>query len=160
MGRLIQKSGDVGIFLAGNAYRSHEEREIGFNTVVREEFPQLNLLPPCRGLDDPEKNYRMASELLESNADLIGIYSMGGGNCGIEKAVIESGRQDDIIYIAFNLTPLTRQALINGVVDAVVHQDLARAAEMAISNLINHHTVRPLAFPQVPVEIIMRENIR
>ncbi len=160
MGRLLNSPGEIAVFLGGSLYRSHEEREMGFRAVVREEFPDLTLLPPCQGMDDPERNYKMAAELLEGKPNLTGIFSLGGGNRGIEKAILERGCKDTITYVAFNLTPLTRQALLTGVIDAVVHQDMARAADMAIGQLTNHLTARPVSFPNVPVEIIMRENVR
>lgn len=159
MGRLAKGPGEVAIFWGGSLYRSHEEREMGFRTVMREEFPGLSLLPVSQGLDDPARNYRLARELLQTHKDLRGIYCIGGGNRGIEKAVLESGRKDDITYIAFNLTPLTRQGLLTGVFDAVVHQDMSRAAKIAIDALINNLVGRPVSFPSVPVEIIMRENV-
>lgn len=159
MGRLIREPGDIAIFLGGTIYRSHEEREMGFRTVLREEFPGLDVMTPFQGFDDPERNYRAAREVLK-RGNLRGIYSLGSGNRGIEKAVLESGRQTEITYIAFNLTPLTRQALLNGVIDAVIHQDMARQAEMAIGSLIDHLTNRPANFSNLPVEIVMRENIR
>lgn len=159
MGRLIREPGDIAIFLGGTIYRSHEEREIGFRTVLREEFSGLDILTPFQGFDDPERNYRAGREFLKRDS-LRGIYSLGSGNRGIEKAVLESGRQAEITYIAFNLTPLTRQALLNGVIDAVIHQDMARQAETAIDGLIAHLTNRPATFPDLPVEIVMRENIR
>lgn len=160
MGRLLNRTGEIAVFLGGSLYRSHEEREMGFRAVIREEFPDLTLLPPCQGKDDPERNYEMAAGLLAGRPNLAGIISLGGGNRGIEKAILESGCKDAITYVAFNLTPLTRQALLTGVIDAVVHQDMARAADMAIGQLTNHLTSRPVWFPHVPVEIIMRENVR
>jgi len=159
MGRLVHEPGEVAIFLGGTLYRSHEEREIGFRTVLREEFPGLDVLTPFQGSDDPERNFRAARDFLKRDT-LRGIYSLGSGNRGIEKAVLESGRQTEITYIAFNLTPLTRQALLNGVIDAVIHQDMARQAETAIGSLIDHLTGRPATFPGLPVEIVMRENMR
>ena len=160
MGRLCHRSGDIAIFTGGNLYRSHEEREIGFRTVIRDEFPELSLLPELVGLDDPQENYRMATELLEACADLVGIFNVGGGNRGIEKALIESGRAADINYIALNLTPLTKNALLSGTIDAVIHQDMKQYARIALGAIVNHSTGRPRNFPPAVVEIVMRENVR
>lgn len=159
MGRLARAPGKVAAFWGGHLYRSHEEREMGFRAVLREEFHELTLLDALQGRDDPEKNYRMARELLETD-DLRGIYSIGSGNRGIEKAMLESGRKEEVTYIAFNLTPLTRQCLMSGVIDAVVHQDMARAAECAVGALLDDKLGRPVQLERVPVEIIMRENLR
>jgi LacI family transcriptional regulator len=159
MSRMCKSPGEVAIFWGGQLYRGHEERESGFRSVVRGEFPDLTLLGLSQGQDDPDTNYRMAKELLQLHPNLCGIYSIGGGNRGIEKALIESGRAESIIYVAFNLTPLTRQALLSGVIDAVVHQDMARAAKIAIGALIDGFLGKPVEFPRVPIEVVMRENI-
>lgn len=160
MGRLSGKKGKVAVFWGGQLYRSHEEREMGFRTVLREEYPELSILEVVQGQDDPEKNYRAAKQLLASHKDLRGIYCIGGGNRGIEKAMLESGRKDEVIYIAQNLTALTRQCLLSGVMDAVVHQDMVRVADAAIKAIIDHSIARPVAIERVPVEIVMRENLR
>ncbi|MGI9475681.1 MAG: LacI family DNA-binding transcriptional regulator [Hyphomicrobiaceae bacterium] len=160
MGRCCHGPGKIAVFWGGALYRCHEEREFGFRTVLRGEFPQLELLTVNQGQDDPTVNYQMAKALLESHADLCGIYNVGAGNRGIEKALIESGRKDDVCYIAFNLTPLTKQALLTGVMDAVIHQDMGKAAQTAVEAIIHNATSRPVTFPAIPIEIIMRENVR
>ncbi len=160
MGRLCSQPGTIAIFWGGQLYRSHEEREMGFRTVLRSEFEHLKVLDAIRGYDDPRKNYEMAAELLARHDDLKGIYSVGSGNRGIEKAMLESGRKDEVTYVAFNLTPLTKQCLLSGVMDAVVHQDMARAAENAISAVVGHIAGRPTQIDNIPIEIIMRESIR
>jgi LacI family transcriptional regulator len=160
MGRLCSQPGTIAIFWGGQLYRSHEEREMGFRTVLRSEFEHLKVLDAIRGYDDPRKNYEMAAELLARHDDLQGVYSVGSGNRGIEKAMLESGRKDEVTYVAFNLTPLTKQCLLSGVIDAVVHQDMARAAENAISAVVDHIAGRPTQIDNIPIEIIMRESIR
>lgn len=160
MGRLCGGKGEIAVFWGGQLYRSHEEREIGFRTLLRDEFPELSILGVVQGQDNPQKNYRAAQQLLATRRELRGIYSIGGGNRGIEKAMLESGRKDAIVYIAQNLTPLTRQCLLSGVMDAVVHQDMVRVADAAVRAIIAHSVGRPAVIERVPVEIIMRENLR
>ncbi len=133
---------------------------MGFRTVLRSEFDHLKVLDANQGFDDPQKNYDMAAQLLAGRDDLKGVYSVGSGNRGIEKALLESGRKDDVTYVAFNLTPLTKQCLLSGVMDAVVHQDMARAADVAISAVVDNIAGRPVRFDSIPIEIIMRESIR
>ena len=63
-------------------------------------------------------------------------------------------------YVAFNLTPLTRNALLDGTVDAVVHQDMVRISDMAMRAIGNFHAGLPIEPERAPSEIIMRENVR
>jgi len=160
MGRCCHSAGKVAVFWGGALYRGHEEREFGFRTILRGEFPHLDVLTVNQGQDDPTVNYQMTKVLLESHSDLCGIYNVGAGNRGIEKALLESGRQGEISYIAFNLTPLTKQALLTGVMDAVIHQDMGKAAGMAVEAIIHNATNRPVNFSPIPIEVIIRENVR
>jgi LacI family transcriptional regulator len=160
MGRLSRDPGTIAIFWGSQLYRSHEEREMGFRAVLRNEFNHLTMLDAIQGFDDPQKNYEKATNLLATRTDLRGIYSIGSGNRGIEKAMLECGRKDDVTFVAFNLTPLTRQCLISGVMDAVVHQDMARVADVAITAVVERIAERPVRFDSIPIEIIMRENMR
>lgn len=55
---------------------------------------------------------------------------------------------------------VTRQAQLTGVMDAVIHQDMARAAVLSLEALVSHAVQRPVTLERIPVEIILRENIR
>ena len=160
MGRMTSRPGKVGIITGGALYRSHEEREIGFVTVLRQEFPHLDVMNSWVGQDDPMRNHTIVKDVLAREPDLVGLYSIGSGNRGIEKALIESGRQHDITFIAYNLTPLTRHALLDGTIDAVIHQDMALASRSAIDALLNQLNGVEPSIPEIPIEIILRENIR
>ena len=159
MGLLARESGDIAIFVGGPLYRSHEEREMGFRTVLREEHDHLKILSVVKSNDDPQRCYELTMDLFKSNPKLRGILNIGGGNRGIERAILELKKVHEVFYVCFNLTPLTRQALISGVLNAVVHQDMGRAAEIALQSILTRHSSGQMPFYHVPVEIIMRENI-
>lgn len=158
MGRLITAPAELALFVGGHLYRSHEEREMGFVSLLRHEFPGLTLLPVVQSLDDPQVIYKKLMELLKAHPNLKGILNVGGGNRGIERALMESGLDRNIVYICFNLTPLTRQMLISGLLDVVIHQDMEIIARHAVSNIIDRLTSRPMTGARVSAEIVMREN--
>ena len=62
----------------------------------------------------------------------------------------EGDRRDrtgtDLVYVAFNLTPLTSEALLKGTMDAVVHQDMAVSARTALGALIRAAGGQPPVF--------------
>ena len=96
LGRFAKRAGSVALFTGGNVYRNHEEREVGFRSIIRDEFPELKLLPDCLGYDDPEKIYALTQKLLAEEKDLIGLFNVGSGNRGIERALLESARAKEI----------------------------------------------------------------
>ncbi|WP_187970405.1 LacI family DNA-binding transcriptional regulator [Aquibium microcysteis] len=160
LGHLCARKGKVAVFMSDMLYRSHEERESGARSVLRSDFPQIEVLPSINTRDNPETCYSETRELLKRHPDLAGMINLGGGNRGIEKALLESGKAIDVAYVAFNLTPLTRKALLDGTIDAVVHQDMGRISRRAVDAIIGHHGGKPPETGYIPAEIIMRENIR
>ena len=160
IGRLCQKPGDIALFSGGVLYRSHEERESGFRSVIRDSYPHLRIMSTFESGDDPHRSYAMARDLLSKRGNLCGICCVGGGNRGIEKALLESECMTQITYCAFNLTPLTRQGLLNGLFDVVVHQDMERAARQAIDTFVMVSAGERPTSRTIPTEIIMMENLR
>jgi LacI family transcriptional regulator len=160
MGRFLGgRGGRVAILAGSHLYRSHDEREIGFRGVCRKDNPLLEVLDLVLGNDEPESNYRKTREQLERHDDLVGIYNIGSGNRGVARALQEQGRDQDVVFIAHHLTTVSRQYLLDGTIDAVIHQDMGRLAEAAIRIILAPREGRPSESAILPFEIIVRENI-
>lgn len=160
IGRLTcGRKGKVAVIAGSDLYRSHEEREMGFRRLCREEFANLEILDLVIGHDKPEDNFQSMSDLLSANSDLIGIYNVGSGNRGIVRAVKECGRADGIVFIAHHLTSASRQYLLDGAVDAVLNQDMPRLVEKVVSVFSDNENTRSRGSEFLPFEIIVRENV-
>src|SRR5699024_877131 len=105
-------------------YRGHEEREMGFQHIMEEKFPSLDLVGLREGHDDAETNYKQTKDLLALYPDLAGIYSIGGAPEGIAKALKDCNRQNSTILIGHGLTPDTRSLLLDGSMDVLLNQNL------------------------------------
>ena len=88
----------------------------------------------------------------------MGIYNVGAGNRGIARALADAALASEIVFIGHNLTPKTHAYLLDGTMNAVIHQNLHNAANDTIEFLINHLTGQSAPPGMVPVEIITREN--
>lgn len=159
MGRLAGKSGRVAMLWGGQLYRSHEEREIGFRGVIRSEYPGLETLDLVSGGDDANENHRQICAVLDRYPDLAGIYSVGGGNGGVVRALKERGRANSLTLIGHNLTATTQKFLIEGSMDALIHQDMELAARTAIAALVARCDGKPVKAMPLPIDIITRENM-
>ncbi len=158
MGRMAKGPGPVALLSGGQLYRSHEEREMGCRAILRREFPHNPIVATYDGQDDIEGNYEETLALLNHHPDLVGIYNVGGGNEGVVRAMREAGATGEIMFIGHNLTPKTHSYLLEGSMDAVIHQNMRLAAELSVEALINFLNKRPLQFASLPVEIITKEN--
>ena len=160
MGRLVQNRSRVAVVWSGDLYRSHEEREFGFRSILRSDHPHLEVVDLVGGADDSERNYHQLRDALDMHPDLRGIYSVGGGNGGLVRALNEANRSADITVIPHNLTVETQRWLLDGTIDALVSQDLELAARRAIEALLAQCHGEPTELRLLPIEVVTRENAR
>ena len=99
--------------------------------------------------------------LLAQHPDLAGIYNIGGGPEGIARALKETGRQDDVVFVGHGLTQETRALLIDGVMDAVINQDPQGSLMECVSIFANIRAGRPAleGTARPHIEIVLRENL-
>lgn len=162
MGRLIAKrKGKVALIAGSRYYRGHEEREMGFQHILEEKFPALEIIGLREGHDDAQSNYKQTIELLNRHHDLIGIYSIGGAPEGIAHAIKESNRQNDIILIGHGLTPDTRFLLIDGTLDVLLNQNLHQTIVNTVRIFANIRDGRSITagIEPIHINIILSENL-
>jgi LacI family transcriptional regulator len=149
----------VALFAGSLSYRGHEEREMGFRHIVREEFPNLEIVELREVRDDAERAFSEATQLLRRHRDLAGIYNIGGGNEGISQALDDVSLANRPVYVAHDLTANTRARLLDGTLDAVIDQNPRVEAREALNIL--SHSIRNLPYAYHPprLQVIFRENM-
>ena len=100
-------------------------------------------------------------QLLAEHPDLIGIYNVGGGTRGIVSGLEAAGRAKDIVFIAHEVTDLSRRALIRGSIDAIINQDAGHEVRSAVRVLMANADKMPLIESQerIRIDIFMRDNL-
>ena len=157
MGRFCRGTGKLAVVWGGQLYRSHEERESGFRSVLRSERPELQSVELITGNDNPEMTHARVRDALATHKDLIGIYCVGGGVAGAADAIEQAGLAPQIVLIGHNYNPETKPYLLSGTIHALVHQDMGRIAADALACLSARKSAPAAA--RIPVEIITRENL-
>lgn len=133
---------------------------MGFHSVLAEEAPHLAVLQLREVQDDVEQGYRAARALLDAHPDLAGLYNIGAGNRGIARALEETGRAREVLFIGHELTDHTKRYLVSGTMDAVIDQNAAAEAALAVERLaaaVRGEPVQPIAL--LRTQVIFRENI-
>ncbi len=138
----------------------HADRRLGFEQVLRREFPHLTLLPTVEGRDDSAVTGPLAARMLRRHPDLVGIYSAGAGNRGIIAALRADARQPAPVVVAHELTAHARDALLSGTFTAVLHQDQEQEVENAIAALRALARAEAAFLPRpVRTQIFLRDNV-
>ncbi|MFL9926390.1 LacI family DNA-binding transcriptional regulator [Herbaspirillum lusitanum] len=155
------KQGKIAMIAGSLSYRGHEEREMGFQHVLQEMLPQLQLVGLREGHDDADTNYKQARTLLEQYPDLVGMYNIGGASDGVGRALKESGRAHKMVFVGHGLTPDTRGLLIDGTMDAVLTQqpqNMIMNCVRIFSNLRERRDALS-GVEAVRISVILRENL-
>lgn len=162
MGRFLGgRSGKI-IVLAGSMMsRDHVERRLGFDQVIAASFPQLEVLGSIECWDDADIVERVLPPALERTSGVLGIYSIGGGNSGLVKVLERRGGAEALQVIVHELTPAARDALCDGIFDAVITQDVRHIVRSAIRLLRASCDERDVVASQerIRIEIVLRENL-
>ena len=161
MGRMLGGKGEILVVTNSLGARDSLERRLGFDAVLAAEFPEYAVLPTVESFDDAGRMHEIVSEVAESRSDLVGVYAMGLGNTPLLEALREAGRLEELVIVAHELTPTTRQALLSNQIAAVIMQDvghLVRSAMRILRALCDDQAIFE-AQERIRIEVIMRENL-
>lgn len=137
MGRFLHRlEGSVGLIAGSLMIRDHVERWVGFEQVIKADFPQLRVLPVAESSDDCDRAGQIVERMVVEHKDLIGIYSISAGNNGILSALEKLKREPRLTLIVHELSPPIRRAVLDGAIDAVIHQDVEMEVHRALQTLI------------------------
>ncbi|ROT98518.1 LacI family DNA-binding transcriptional regulator [Histidinibacterium lentulum] len=162
MGHVAGRSGGkVALFVGQQAFQGQREREIGFRTIIEQEFPTLELLPLFDTRSDTGIARSATERLLAAEPDLAGIYVMGGGRSGVAEATARVDRRKRPFVILHDLSDTTRRYLSEGSIDLIIDQNVRLLAEQAVIRLLTAIAAERLFLPEHFIEprLIFRENI-
>ncbi len=159
LGRLLQNGGrEIALFVGSSAYRGHEEREMGFRSILADEFSELRISAYAEIGDDRDRAHRHMLQMLGTGA-IAGIYNIGSGNQGIARALREARGATKAVFIGHDLTDATRLLLLDRTMDAVIDQNPRAEAREVVRLLLG--AVRGVTEPEYKprLQVIFRENI-
>ncbi|WP_199778367.1 LacI family DNA-binding transcriptional regulator [Achromobacter spanius] len=163
----------VAVFVGSLAYRGHEEREMGFRSLLSEEFPHLRIAHTLEIGDDRDRAFAVTQDLLRKDPPHA-IYNIGAGNQGIARALKEarpaeawptearSGKAaaaPRIVFVGHDLTEATRRLLLDRTMDAVIDQNPRVEAREIVKLLVAAVKGAPEPSYLPRLQVIFRENI-
>ena len=171
LGRMLgARTGQVLCVMPSVQVHDHIERAAGFQQVLSESYPQLRVVE-CRcpevtgdGSAPPallDQSGAFITDALHHARPVAGVFSTGGQTRAISTALATLRESPRPVFVGYDLTPVSRRLLADGVMDAVIEQSpevqAARALDMLIE-LSDGAVLEPGA-GRVNVQIIMRYNL-
>lgn len=161
MGRFVAGAGKVLVVTGSRLSRHHLERRQGFDLVICESFPELEVMASLDGQDDPERLARLLPRVLDQQPDLRGIYSSAAENAGLVRILRDHPRARELVVVSHELTATSRDALKDGVFDAVINQDtghLVRSAVRLLKATADNVPFNPTQ-ERIRIDIYLKENL-
>lgn len=160
-GRFLgREKGKAALILGSRAYRGHEEREMGFRSVLREKYPGLRIVNELEVHEDAGQAHAATLALLRDHVDLNAVYCIGAGQNGVGNALVEAGCGHRVLFIGHGLSDDTRTHLVNGVMDVVIDEDARSEARSAVDILASALRGKTEAMPGAfPIQPIFCENL-
>jgi LacI family transcriptional regulator len=163
LGRCLERvaRAEVAVIVGCASYRCHEDREVGFRTLLRQRFPQIELVEAIKGDESHEATYEAAVDLLKKHPGISGIYNVTGGNESLAQAIADSHLSRRPLFIAHEVNEVTAPLLRAGIVDFLMTQRaeslIRKTREVLIELGSARGHVRELN--HVPIQVITEFNL-
>ncbi len=141
--------------------RDSLERRLGFDAVMREQFPGVEVLPTLETHRDPVRIGKIIANSVRVHRNISGVYLL----VSAPPTLLETLRKEELfssaVTIAHELTSHTKESLLNGEIDAVITQNvghLVRSALRVLRSKCDNLKFDP-SQEKIRIEIVTRENI-
>jgi len=137
--KLSHTPGKVLLLLGGHRFHGHSLRETGFRAYMREYAPDFEVMDAVTNLETRRLTYELLMETISRHPDLAGIYCAGGGMEGAIEALRKENRGERIVCVVHELTPESRQALLERRISGVFQTPLKELCVDLVTTMI--HTI-------------------
>ncbi len=162
MGRFLRDlSGAVLVLASSMQLRESVERRLGFDSVMVDRFPEIEVLPSIEWRDDSTKIAQSIATVFAARPDIIGVYSLGSGNRLLSDAISTFQPNNELTVVAHELTSHTRAALRDGTIDVVITQNVGHVVRSALRVLRANSDGTGIITSQerIRIDVVLKENL-
>ncbi len=136
------ESGGIAAISGSEEFSGEQERIGGFIDGIAQFMPQFNIAVIAGGYGIDGLMYECVSRYLRHNRSIDAVYTVGGGNAGILRALAE---QDVNVraFIGHDLDRENRALMQDGKIDVLIEHNLQLDAQNAFRTLLAFHRFLP-----------------
>ena len=159
MGAHAAQPGNVVIVTGAHTIRDQFARIYGFRELIAKKFPGLDVTEVFEGQSLAARNEAYLTKKLNSDSQITGIYCAAGGASGVIAAVQALKLEKKPTVVVHELTSSTRDALAEGIIEAVIHQDRTLLIEQAIEAMCRKSDGRDWSSSALTTQVFYAENL-
>ena len=157
---LQQTKGAILLTLSSQSFQGEAERATGFRHELQRLSPHISTNTISEGYGKDESTGTLVIRALVENPNIMGVYSIGGGNRAILKAFSDIGRPCHC-FVAHDLDSDNLELLQNKQITFVLHHDLKTDVRSIFRTIRNHwdRKTKTIREPEATIQIITPYNI-
>ena len=139
MGQAINGQGQIAIILSEFTETSQELRRKGFESQLREKYPNAQIVETVEDQNDIDRCVALTLGFLKRLPRLAGIYvTEGAAPFGAARALVQAGAVGRVRLITHDLVDETMRFVAQGVITATIGQDPFAQGHDSVIYLFNH----------------------
>lgn len=138
LAKLVGGEGEVAMVMHAPGSASTMDRERGFEEVLKNEFPKIQIVATQFGMSDRSKARAAAENILTAHPNLKGLFgSSEPSSVGAALAVKARGLAGKVKVVAFDSSDNLAEDLKSGAIQAMVVQDPYEIGYQAVKTLVD-----------------------
>lgn len=138
LAKLVGGEGEVAMVMHAPGSASTMDRERGFEEVLKNEFPKIQIVATQFGMSDRSKARAAAENILTAHPNLKGLFgSSEPSSVGAALAVKARGLAGKLKVVAFDSSDNLAEDLKSGAIQAMVVQDPYEIGYQAVKTLVD-----------------------
>lgn len=129
--------GALSIVVGNYSYLAQEMREAGFRAYIRENQPDFSVVETVAAAESEDDVRVVVERLLDAHPQLVGLYMASGGFEGAVEALKRRNKLGAVSLICNELTPTSRQALIEQAAAMAIATPVEQLAEQLITEAVH-----------------------
>ena len=159
MGKILDGKGKVVIVAVKPGAASTEAREKGFEDVIHQKFPGIQILDKRYGMALVSQSLLVTENMLTAHPDLNGIFASNESTT-IGAAQALRSRPRKVKLVGFDWSPTLLDDLKSGLIDSLVIQDPFKMGYQAVLSAVKHLEGQPVTrIVELAPQLIDRGNL-
>lgn len=143
MGKALNGQGQVVVIIGSFAQTAHQLRRKGFESLLREKYPDIQIVDTAEHENNPDKCFQLTMDYLKRYSHLSGIYvAEGGCPFAAARALVEAGASGRVKLVTHDLVDETMKYLAEGIITATIGQDPFAQGHDTVIHLFNYLAAR------------------
>jgi ribose transport system substrate-binding protein len=160
MGKILDGKGKVVIVAVKPGAASTEAREKGFEDIIHQKFPAIQILDKRYGMALVAQSLLVAENMLTAHPDLDGIFASNESTSIGAAQALRSWQPHKVKLVGFDWSPTLLDDLQSGLVDSLIIQDPFKMGYQAVLTAVKHLQHQPVTkIMDLAPRLIDRDNL-